>query len=177
MNEYHDREWGVPQRDDKILFEYVVLDTFQAGLSWQIILRKRENFRRAFSNFNPRIIAHYDDKKVKQLLIDAGIIRNRLKILGTIRNAQSFLKVQREFGSFATYFWSFVNNKTIDHQLKHDSRIASRSKESDALSLDMKRRGFAFVGTIVCYAFMQGAGLVNDHVTTCFRHGEVKLTR
>lgn len=170
MLAYHDTEWGVPCRDDQKLFEYVVLDTFQAGLSWQIILNKRENFRRAFDNFNAKKIAKYDARKIEKLLNDSDIIRNRLKILGTIKNAKAYLATQKEFGTFAGYLWHFVDNKTINNKLKHQSKIAATSRESDAMSKDMKKRGFAFCGSTVCYAFMQGAGLVNDHLVSCFRH-------
>lgn len=166
---YHDTEWGVPCRDDQKLFEYIVLDTFQAGLSWQIILRKRENFRRAFDNFNATKIAHYTKNKLAKLMTDSSIIRNRLKIKGTVKNAQAFLKIQKEFGSFSKYLWSFVDNQPIIHKHRHSSKIASSNRESDALSRDLKQRGFTFVGTTICYAFMQGAGLINDHLTTCFR--------
>jgi DNA-3-methyladenine glycosylase I len=169
MIEYHDKEWGVPCHDDKIHFEYLILDTFQAGLSWRTILHKRENFRKAFSNFNPRIIARYDKKKIKSLMNDRGIIRNRLKIKGAVENAQVFLKIQKEFGSFDKYIWQFTGHKTIDNRQKNSSALRSKSKESDAMSRDMKKRGFVFVGSTVCYAYMQGAGLVNDHLTSCFR--------
>ena len=173
MIAYHDLEWGRPCHDDQKLFEYVVLDTFQAGLSWQIILRKRENFRRALDNFNAAKIVHYTDVKLAELLADPGIIRNRLKIKGTVKNAQAFLKIQKEFGSFSKYLWSFVGNKPIIHKHRRTSKIASSSRESDTLSCDLKKRGFTFVGTTICYAFMQGAGLINDHLTTCLRHSEV----
>ncbi|MCC6290785.1 DNA-3-methyladenine glycosylase I [Candidatus Nomurabacteria bacterium] len=170
MINYHDHEWGVPCVDDQKLFEYVVLDTFQAGLSWQIILNKRENFRKAFDNFNAKKIANYREEKIKKLLQDTGIIRNRLKIKGTIANAQQFLVTQKEFGSFSKYLWSFVKNKTIVHKHQKTSEIGSTSEESDALARDMKRRGFKFCGSTVCYAFMQGAGLINDHLVSCFRY-------
>lgn len=170
MVAYHDTEWGQPCRDDRKLFEYIILDTFQAGLSWQIILRKRENFRRAFGNFNATKIARYTDAKLAKLMTDPGIIRNRLKIKGTVKNAQAFLRIQKEFGSFAKYLWSFVDNKPIIHKHRHNSQIASSNRESDGLSRDLKKRGFTFVGTTICYAFMQGAGLINDHLTTCFRY-------
>lgn len=174
MLAYHDTEWGVPCFDDQKLFEYVVLDTFQAGLSWQIIINKRENFRRAFDNFNAVKIAKYGDEKIKSLLTDTGIIRNRLKILGTVNNAKAFLEIQKgeEFGSFSKYIWSFVKDQTIVHQHKLDSEIGATSIESDNMSKDMKKRGFKFCGSTVCYAFMQGAGLVNDHLVSCFRHRE-----
>lgn len=172
MNKYHDTEWGVPCRNDQRLFESVVLDTFQSGLSWQIIINKRENFRKAFSNFDARKIAKYDEKKINKLLQDVGIIRNRLKILGTVANAKAFLAIQKEFGAFAKYLWSFVGGKTIIHKHRRDSDIGATSRESDALAKDMKARNFKFCGSTVCYAFMQGAGLVNDHLVSCFRHKE-----
>ena len=172
MVAYHDTEWGVPCHDDKKLFEYVVLDTFQAGLSWQIILRKREGFRKAFKNFDAKKVAVMGERDVLRLMQDAGIVRNRLKIAGTIKNARVFLAVQKEFGLFSDYIWQFVGGKTIDSKHKHGSSIGTHSKESDALSNDLKKRGFTFVGTTIIYAFMQGAGLVNDHVVTCFRHKE-----
>lgn len=173
MLAYHDTEWGVPCRDDQKLFEYVVLDTFQAGLSWQIIINKRENFRQAFDNFNAEKIASYSDAKISELLLDAGIIRNKLKIFGTISNAQAYLKVKAEFGTFSKYIWSFVSDKTIIHQHRQNSDLGSTSLESDKMARDMKARGFKFCGSTVCYAFMQGAGLINDHLVTCFRHKEV----
>ncbi len=173
MIAYHDTEWGVPCHDNQKLFEYIVLDTFQAGLSWQIILRKRENFRLAFDNFNAVKIARYSEIKLAKLLADPGIIRNRLKIRGTIKNAIAFLKIQKEFGTFSKYLWAFVDNQPIIHRYHRDSQIASSNRESDTLSQDLKQRGFTFVGTTICYAFMQGAGLINDHLTTCFRYSAV----
>ena len=173
MIEYHDNEWGTPTHDDKRLFEYLLLDTFQAGLSWRTILNKRENFRKAFDNFDPVKIAKYTEKDVKRLMNDAGIIRNKLKILGAIVNAKKFLEMQKEFGSFDRYIWQFTNHKTIKNKFKELRELPAKTKESDAMSSDMKKRGFKFVGSTICYAFMQGAGMVNDHVTTCFRHKEV----
>ena len=173
MIEYHDNEWGTPIHDDKRLFEYLLLDTFQAGLSWRTILNKRENFRKAFDNFDPVKIAKYTEKDVKRLMNDAGIIRNKLKILGAIVNAKKFLEMQKEFGSFDRYIWQFTNHKTIKNKFKELRELLAKTKESDAMSSDMKKRGFKFVGSIICYAFMQGVGIVNDHVTTCFRHKEV----
>lgn len=173
MAAYHDTEWGVPCHDDQKLFEYVVLDTFQAGLSWSIILKKRENFRQAFDNFEATKIAEYDETKIQTLLQNAGIIRNQLKIRGLVKNAQAFLRIQQEFGSFADYVWGFVGNKTIIHRHQKDSDIGATSPESDAMSGDMKKRGFTFCGSTVCYAFMQGAGLINDHIATCFRYTEL----
>lgn len=172
MNQYHDAEWGVACMSDQKLFEYVVLDTFQAGLSWQIIINKRENFRKAFANFDAKKIAKFDEKKVQSLLQDAGIIRNNLKIRGTINNAQAYLKIKNnsEFKSFADYIWSFVNHKQIVHKNKKLENLAATSPESDAMARDMKARGFKFCGSTVCYAFMQGAGLINDHLVSCFRY-------
>lgn len=170
MIEYHDKEWGNPCHDDKFHFEYLILDTFQAGLSWRTILYKRENFRRAFSNFNPKAIAEYDKAKIRSLMKDKGLIRNQLKILGAIKNAQAFLKIKKEFGSFDKYIWQFTNYKTINNGYKNSSHIRSKSKESEMMSRDMKRRGFVFVGPTTCYAYMQGAGIVNDHLITCFKY-------
>jgi DNA-3-methyladenine glycosylase I len=174
MVRYHDEEWGVPCHDDRKLFEYIVLDAFQAGLSWAIVLNKREGFRRAFDNFDPVKIARYDEAKIQELLQDTGIIRNQLKVRGIVASAQKFLEVQKEFGSFDKYIWSFVSGKPIVNQHQQDSDIGATSMESDAMSLDMKKRGFKFCGSTICYAFMQGAGLVNDHVIGCFRHAEVQ---
>lgn len=173
MVKYHDTEWGVPCHDDRKLFEYVVLDTFQAGLSWAIVLNKREGFRKAFDNFDPKKIATYNETKIESLLQDTGIIRNKLKVRGTVTNAKAFLEIQKEFGSFDTYIWSFVNNRPIINHHEKDSDIGATSPESDAMSLDLKKRGLKFVGSTICYAFMQGAGLVNDHLVSCIRHQEV----
>jgi DNA-3-methyladenine glycosylase I len=168
---YHDREWGVPQHDDRVLFEFLILEGAQAGLSWETILKKRESYAAAFDNFDPRKIAAYDDRRVAKLLDNAGIIRNRLKIASAIRNAGSFLAVQREFGSGDAYFWSFVKGKPIKR--KRGAPLQARTPESDALSRDLKRRGFNFVGSTICYAFMQAVGMVNDHDLRCFRYREV----
>lgn len=173
MIAYHDTEWGVPLHDDRKLFEFLVLDAFQAGVSWAIVLRKRENFRRAFHNFDAKRIAKYDARDVRRLLGDAGIIRNRLKIAATINNAQRFLEMQKEFGSFDKYIWAFVGGKPIVHRFTALKQIPATSKESDALSADLKARGFKFVGSTICYAFMQAAGLVNDHTVDCFRYKQV----
>ena len=173
MIEYHDKEWGIPAHDDKRLFEYLILDIFQAGLSWRTILHKRENFREAFHDFNPVKIAKYDEKDVKRLMNDVGIIRNRLKILSAITNAKKFLEMQKQFGSFDKYIWQFTNHKTINNKINHLKEMGATSKESDAMSKDMKEKGFKFVGSTICYAFMQGAGMVNDHIIKCFRHKEV----
>jgi len=173
MIKYHDEEWGTPNHDDRKWFEYITLDAFQAGLSWSIVLKKRENFRAAFDNFNPEIIAKYDQSKIDTLVTDAGIIRNKLKISATISNAKAFLEVQKEFGSFNNYIWQFVNGKPIINKWKYTSEIPASTPVSDKLSVDLKKRGFKFVGTTICYAFMQGAGLVNDHLVSCFRHKEI----
>ncbi len=173
MVKYHDEEWGLPCHDDQKLFEYIVLDTFQAGLSWAIVLNKRENFRRAFDNFDPVKIASYVVYDIRRLESDAGIIRNELKIAGTVKNAQAFLKIRQEFGSFDKYIWQFVGGKQIVNRHQKESDIGARSPESDAMSLDLKNRDFKFVGSTICYALMQGAGLVNDHLISCFRYGEI----
>jgi DNA-3-methyladenine glycosylase I len=173
MVKYHDEEWGTPCHDDRKLFEYIVLDTFQAGLSWAIVLNKREGFRRAFANFEPEIVANFSEDKLQVLLQNPDIIRNRLKVYGTVANAKAFLEIQKEFGSFDGYIWQFVDGKTILNSPKEDGDIAASSKESDAMSADLKKRGFKFVGTTICYAFMQAAGLVNDHTTDCFRYVEL----
>ncbi|MBK7762948.1 MAG: DNA-3-methyladenine glycosylase I [Bacteroidetes bacterium] len=174
MNEYHDEEWGIPVHDDKKHFEFIVLDTFQAGLSWKTILHKRENFRKAFDKFDVKKISKYDEAKVQSLLQDAGIIRNQLKVRATITNAQSFMAIQKEFGDFDSYIWQFVKNKPITNKVQVHSQIPATSPESDAMSKDLYKRGFKFVGSTICYAYMQAAGMVNDHLTTCFRFKEVK---
>lgn len=173
MMEYHDREWGVPLHDDQRLFEFLVLDAFQAGLNWSIILKKRENFRRALDGFNPEIIAGYNGDKLNALLKDSGIIRNRLKILATVTNARAFLKVMAEFGTFNQYIWQFVHHQPIVNQWKTIAELPGRTMESDAMSKDLKKRGFKFAGSTICYAFMQATGMVNDHVVDCFRHREI----
>lgn len=174
MLEYHDTEWGVPLHDDRKLFEFMVLDAFQAGLSWAIVLRKREGFRKAFDNFEPEKIARYSEKKIQKLLLDEGIIRNKLKVNATVTNAKQFLAVQKEFGTFDKYIWQFTNGKTIHNDLKKISQIQAKSKESDAMSKDLLQRGFKFVGSTICYAFMQAAGMVNDHTVDCFRYKPVR---
>ena len=166
---YHDDEWSQPVHDDRVLFEFIVLESAQAGLSWYTILRKRENYRRAFDQFDPNIIAQYDDAKITSLLQDEGIVRNRLKINATVQNARSFLEIQKEFGSFDTYLWSFVGGKTIDQAFVNLSDYPTHTAESDALAKDLKKRGFKFMGTTVCYAFMQAVGLVNDHQKNCLK--------
>jgi DNA-3-methyladenine glycosylase I len=168
---YHDEEWGVPLHDDTRLFEFLILEGAQAGLSWETILNKRNNYRRAFDGFNPAKIAKYDERKVATLMNDAGIIRNRLKINSAITNARAFLEVQREFGSFDDYVWRFVDAKPV--RRKRGQPILARTPISDALSKDLSKRGFKFVGSTICYAFMQAVGMVNDHDLNCFRYSEV----
>ncbi len=174
MIKYHDEEWGSPVHDDLKIFEFMVLDAFQAGLSWKTILHKRENFRKAFDGFDPVKIARYTDKKHEALMQDAGIIRNRLKILATSTNARLFLETQKEFGSFDKYIWQFVNHKPLVNKWSSSSQIPARSPESDAMSKDLQKRGFKFVGSTICYAFMQAAGMVNDHLVGCKRHKAVQ---
>jgi len=173
MLEYHDREWGVPLHDDRALFEFLVLEGAQAGLSWETILRKRQNYRRAFHDFDPARIARYGEDDVKRLLADPGIVRNRLKIQAAIVNAQKLLAVQEEFGSFDSYIWQFVGGSPMKNGFKSLSEIPAKTAESDAMSKDLQRRGFKFVGSTICYAFMQAVGLVNDHTIDCFRYHEV----
>ncbi|MEE8340611.1 MAG: DNA-3-methyladenine glycosylase I [Candidatus Neomarinimicrobiota bacterium] len=173
MMKYHDKEWGLPNHDDRKWFEYITLDAFQAGLSWAIVLKKRENFRKAFDNFEPKKIVEYDQAKFEELIQDAGIIRNKLKINATISNAKIFLDVQKEFGTFDKYIWQFVNGKPIVNKWKSISELPASTSVSDKLSADLKKRGFKFVGTTICYAFMQSAGMVNDHQVTCFRYKEL----
>jgi len=174
MIAYHDREWGMPLHDDRKLFEFIVLDGAQAGLSWSTVLRKRENYRKAFQGFDPAVVARYTEKDVQRLLKDVGIIRNRLKIESAITNAKMFLDIQKEFASFDAYIWQFVDNKPIQHAFRRLAQIPATSNESDAMSKDLKKRGFKFVGSTICYAFMQAAGLVNDHLVDCFRYREVR---
>ncbi|RUT79597.1 DNA-3-methyladenine glycosylase I [Ancylomarina longa] len=165
---YHDTEWGVPLHDDQMLFEFLILEGAQAGLSWITILRKRENYREAFDNFDPNIIVDYTTSKVEELMQNEGIVRNRRKIEATIKNAKAFLEVQREFGSFNEYIWSFTDGKSIINRWKDLSELPASTKESIAMSKDLKKRGFTFVGPTICYAFMQATGMVNDHTTDCF---------
>jgi DNA-3-methyladenine glycosylase I len=174
MLRYHDTEWGVPLHNDRKLFEFLVLDAFQAGLSWAIVLKKREGFRKALDHFDPRKVAKYDGRKVKALLADVGIIRNRMKIEATIANARAFLFVQKEFGSFDRYIWQFVGGRPKKNKWRMLKQLPARSPESDAMSRDLKERGFRFVGSTICYAFMQAAGLANDHLVSCFRHWDVQ---
>lgn len=173
MTKYHDQEWGVPVHDDQELFEFLVLETAQAGLTWQTILNRREGYRKAFDNFNYGKVATYTDEDTERLLQDKGIIRNRLKVKSTITNAQHFIAIQKEFGSFDNYIWSFVNHKPIVNTRKSLSEIPANTEISDAMSKDLKKRGFKFVGSTICYAFMQAAGLVNDHEVSCFRYKEL----
>lgn len=171
--EYHDTEWGVPVYDDAKLFEFLILETFQAGLSWITVLKKRENFRVAFDNFDYKKIANYNNDKYEELLLNAGIIRNKLKIKATISNATAFMNIQKEFGSFSKYIWNFTNGKPIKNNAKDLNEVPATTELSDFISKDLKKRGFKFVGSTVIYAHMQATGMVNDHVTTCFRYQEV----
>jgi len=173
MLEYHDKEWGVPVHEDKKHFEFLVLDAFQAGLSWSIVLKKREGFRKAFDGFDVKKIAGYNENKVQKLLQDASIIRNQLKIRATINNASRFMEVQQEFGSFDKYVWQFTAYKTKVNKCISMEEIPATSPESDAMNKDLKKRGFKFVGSTICYAYMQAAGMINDHLTKCFRYKEV----
>lgn len=170
---YHDTEWGVPQHDDRKLFEFLILEGAQAGLSWDTILRKRENYRKAFDNFDAEKIAVYDDRKCAELLQNEGIVRNRLKIASTVQNAREFLKIKEEFGSFDSYIWQFVGGKPVVNNWENLSEIPAKTEISDAMSKDLKKRGFNFVGSTIMYAFMQACGLVNDHLVSCFRYNEV----
>lgn len=174
MLQYHDTEWGTPVHDDKKHFEFLVLDCFQAGLSWKTILHRRKHFKKAFANFDVKKVAKFDEDKVAELMQNEGIIRNKLKITGTIKNAKAFMEIQKEFGSFDTYIWQFVNNKTINNKIKQTSQIPANSNDSNAISIALKKRGFTFVGSTICYAYMQAAGLVNDHLVSCTRYKEVQ---
>ncbi|MBM3897094.1 MAG: DNA-3-methyladenine glycosylase I [Thaumarchaeota archaeon] len=173
MVEYHDKEWGVPLHDDRKLFEFIVLDGMQAGLNWEIILKKRESMRRAFRNFEPKLVAKFTDRDAQRLLNDSGIIRNRLKVNAAITNAQKFLEVQKQFGTFDKYIWQFVGYRPIVNKFKKLAELPAKTEESDAMSKDLQGRGFKFVGSTICYAFMQAAGMVNDHTTDCFRYNEI----
>lgn len=170
---YHDKEWGVPVYDDKTLFEFLILETFQAGLSWRTILKKRENFRKAFDNFDYNKVANYKEGKYEELLMDAGIIRNKLKIRSAIANAKLFIHVQEEFGSFSKYIWAFVDGKPIKNSFDKREDVPATTVLSDKISKDLKKRGFKFVGSTVIYAYMQATGMVNDHTTDCFRYNEI----
>lgn len=172
MIDYHDKEWGVPVHDDRTLFEFLILEGAQAGLTWQTVLNKRENYRRAFDDFHADKIACYRKEDVNRLLTDSGIIRNRLKIASTIQNAKAFLKIQKEFGTFDVYIWQFVDGRPINHKIKTIEGIPTNTKESDTMSKDLIKRGFKFVGSTICYAFMQAIGMVNDHEIKCFRYKE-----
>jgi DNA-3-methyladenine glycosylase I len=170
---YHNEEWGVPVHDERRLFEFVILEGAQAGLSWDTILKKRSRYREVFDAFDPVKIAHYDKKKIRELLRDAGIIRNRLKIAATISNARAFLEIQKEFGSFDAYIWRFVGGRPKQNAWKTHQRVPAKTPESDAMSKDLQKRGFRFVGSTICYAFMQATGMVNDHLVSCFRYAEL----
>lgn len=171
---YHDEEWGVPVHDDNKLFEFLILEGAQAGLSWITILRKRENYIKAFDNFDPVKVSRYSEKKIEKLLLNPGIVRNRLKINSAVGNAKEFLKIQKEFGSFNKYIWSFVGGKPIINKWKSLKEIPAKTKESDAMRKELKKRGFKFVGSTICYAFMQAVGMVNDHTENCFRYSQLK---
>jgi DNA-3-methyladenine glycosylase I len=173
MIAYHDQEWGLPVHDDRLLFEFLILEGAQAGLSWSTILRKRENYRQAYDNFDPHKVARYNDAKIAELLANAGIVRNRLKVLGSIESARAFSKVQEEFGSFDDYIWRFVDGKPLQNRWQSLSELPAQTPESQALSKDLIRRGFKFVGPTICYAHMQATGMVNDHLVTCFRYREL----
>ncbi len=175
--DYHDREWGAPVHDDRVIFEFLVLEGAQAGLSWMTILRKRENYRRAFEGFDPERVARFDQRRVRGLLKDGGIVRNRLKINSAILNARAFLKVQREFGTFDSYIWRFVGGRTKVNRWRSQKEIPASTAESEAMSLDLQKRGFKFVGPTICYAHMQATGMVNDHLTSCFRYKELAAER
>ena len=168
--EYHDKEWGVPVFDDRVQFEFLLLEGAQAGLSWSTILNKREGYRKAFADFDPLKVARFTQKRIEKILLDPGIVRNRLKVQSAVSNAKAFLAVQKEFGSFSKYIWGFVDGKPIQNNFRKDDDIPATSPESDALSKDLKKRGFKFVGSTIMYAHMQATGLVNDHVAACFRH-------
>jgi DNA-3-methyladenine glycosylase I len=174
MIAYHDAEWGVPLHDDRGLFEFLILEGAQAGLSWSTILNKRPAYRAAFDRFDPKKVARYGEAKMSALLADAGIVRNRLKIAAAVQNAQAFLAVQKECGDFDRYIWSFVGGKPLDNRRKRLEEVPARTPESDAMSKDLRKRGFTFVGTTICYAFMQATGMVNDHLVGCFRYRQVK---
>src|SRR5467141_2594600 len=171
---YHDEEWGLPQHDDRVLFEFLLLEGAQAGLSWNTILQKRENYRKAFDRFDPARVARYDQRKIDNLLGDAGIVRNRLKVAAAIQNAKAFLAVQKEFGSFDAYIWRFVGGNPLQHHRSSRSGVPAQTRESEAMSKDLLKRGFKFVGPTICYAFMQAVGMVNDHALDCFRHSQLR---
>ncbi len=172
--QYHDTEWGVPVHDDRLLFEFLILEGAQAGLNWETILKKRQNYRDAFDRFDPAIVAQYGQKKCRRLLADVGIVRNRLKIEAAIENAKAFLAVQNEIGTFDEYIWGFVDHEPKQYTWRSIKEVPAKTPESDSMSKDLKRRGFKFVGSTICYAFMQAVGMVNDHVVDCFRHSELR---
>ena len=174
MIAYHDTEWGVPQHDDRTLFEFLVLEGAQAGLSWSTILNKRAAYRRAFDRFDARRVARYDEPRIARLLADEGIVRNRLKIRSAVQNARAFLEVRREFGTFDRYIWEFVEGRALCNRWRRSGQVPARTALSDAMSRDLKKRGFTFVGSTICYAFMQATGLVNDHLVTCFRYRQIR---
>lgn len=173
MIQYHDKEWGVPIHDNHLLFEFLILEGAQAGLSWKTILNKRESYREAFKNFDPSIVANYNEKKIDELIENSSIVRNRLKIASAVTNANAFLEIEKEFDSFDSYIWKFVDHKSIINNWDSMSEIPSKTLESEKMSSDLKKRGFKFVGPTICYAFMQAVGMVNDHVNCCFRHDEL----
>lgn len=173
MAAYHDEEWGVPLHNDRALFEFLILEGAQAGLSWATVLKKRPAYRKAFDRFDPRKVAGYGEDKIAALLADEGIIRNRLKIRAAIRNAQAFLQAQREFGTFDRYIWQFVMGSPVQNRFRHMAEVPARTAQSDAMSKDLTKRGFTFAGSTICYAFMQATGMVNDHLVACFRHREL----
>ena len=173
MEEYHDKEWGIPIHNDRKLFEFLILEGAQAGLTWLTVLQKRENYRKAFDEFDADKIAKYGDAKIKKLLSNGGIIRNKLKIAATVQNAKAFLEIQKEFGSFDKYIWQFANHRQKKNSWKSLKQLPSKTKESDEMGKDLKKRGFNFVGSTICYAFMQAVGMVNDHTTSCFRYKKV----
>lgn len=173
MIEYHDDEWGTPVHDDRTHFEYIILDGAQAGLSWKTVLHKREGYHNAFAQFDPQVVARFDEAKIEALLQDPSIIRNRLKVAGAVKNARAFLAVQEEFGSFDAYIWQFVDGEPIHNTWSDLSQVPAETAEARAMSKDLKRRGFTFVGPTICYAYMQAAGMVNDHTVDCFRHAEL----
>ncbi len=174
MIAYHDKEWGVPLHNDRRLFEFFILDAFQAGLSWSTIINKRKNFEKAFANFDPKKVAAFTTRDYTRLMNDAGIIRNKLKIQGSIKNAKAFLQIQKEFGSFDKYIWQFTKDRTIKNRWKTSKDLPAKTVEAEMMSKDLKKRGFTFCGPTICYAFMQAAGMVNDHLITCFRYSQVK---
>lgn len=174
MIEYHDLEWGVPVHDDRVHFEYIILDGAQAGLSWKTVLHKRAGYRNAFADFDPQVVARFDERKIEQLLQDSSIIRNRLKVAGAVKNARAFLAVQQEFGSFDAYIWRFVDGEPIQNTWEDLRQIPAETEVARAMSKDLKKRGFTFVGPTICYAYAQAAGLVNDHTVGCFRHAELR---